>query len=468
MTLPELVGGRLADNTSDDPTRRAPLVLGGHNAVTLTEALCHPVESRPTSSLWYAAWIMAILLLTVLAVTIGYVSIAGTGVLDNNQPIGWGLDMIIFVMWSGIGQGAVLFSAILFMFRQKWRIGIGRLAEMTGLSAICCTALFATVSLCWPWSANWLGTIRGGTGTGLNFHSCQTWNLLFFGFFLIVSLTFICAGLVPDLATLYYRARTRRGKAIHGTLFTRWPMAELSRSRAQRIYEFSILLAVPVGIVAISMTGLVFATSPLPGWHSLVFPPAFLATSLCGGLSMVTAMVLFVRRLFDLNEIITHRHIENLNKAVLATSLMVLYARGAELFATWWNVNPYEQFACLNQVEGTMMILYWIMIGCTTMVPQLFWFKRLRTHMILTLVVAVILHVGLWLDRYLFIVSPLNRDFLPWSWQDYIPGWVDLGMLAGGFGLFLALFLLFCRYLPVVSIDEITREMSETQQEKPK
>ncbi|HEX2973648.1 MAG TPA: NrfD/PsrC family molybdoenzyme membrane anchor subunit [Tepidisphaeraceae bacterium] len=444
-------------NTSDDPRERAPLVLKkDFNAVT--EAVSDIAFRKPPLG-WYIAFGISLSLLGLLGICIIYLFTTGVGVWGNNQPVGWAFDIVNFVFWVGIGHAGTLISAILFLFRQNWRTGINRFAEAMTIFAVICAGMFPAIHVGRPWLAYWLFPIPNQMGMWPQFRSPLLWDVFAVSTYATVSLLFWYTGMVPDLATLRDRAKGKVRQVIYGVLALGWNGSSRHWHRFERAYLLLAALATPLVLSVHSVVSFDFATSQLPGWHTTIFPPYFVAGAVFGGFAMVITLAVPARQFFGLKEIITPRHLENMNKILLGTGLIVAYAYATEVFTAWYSGNGYERFAFMNRAFGPYAWAYWVMVLCNVVAPQFLWSKRVRTSLWGMMLVAICVDVGMWFERFVIIVTSLARDYLPSSWGMYKPTWVDLGMLAGSFGLFFTLFLLFCRFLPMVAMAEVKTVM---------
>ncbi len=456
---PDMLDDALLDNTGEIPGVRTPLVLGGHDLGTVTDAVCDVTERPRPPRAWYIAFAISVSVLAMFGALIGYLVLTGIGVWGNNQPVGWAFDITNFVFWIGIGHAGTLISAILFLFRQNWRTGINRFAEAMTIFAVICAGVFPAIHIGRPWLAYWMGPYPNQMGMWPNFRSPLLWDVFAVSTYATVSVLFWYVGMIPDLATLRDRATTKARQIAYGVFALGWTGSARHWHRYERAYLLLAALATPLVLSVHSVVSFDFATSQLPGWHTTVFPPYFVAGAVFGGFAMVLLLAVPARQWFGLQSLITQRHIENMNKILLVTGLMVGYAYGIEMFMAWYSGNLYERFAFLNRMAGPYAWAYWIMVGCNVASPQLFWSKRMRTNMAVTMIVAALVSVGMWFERFVIIVTSLSRDFLPSSWGMFTPTWVDLGMLVGSFGLFFTLFLLFCRYLPIIAIAEVKAVM---------
>ena len=443
------------DNTLSDPTVRAPLTLGAQDYASITETVSRLAERPVARKAWYAAFLVSASMAGVLFLLIGYLIVTGIGVWGNNSPAFWAFDITNFVFWIGIGHAGTLISAILFLFRQKWRTSINRAAEAMTLFAVACAGIFPAIHIGRVWVVYWLLPYPNQMRVWPNFRSPLLWDVFAVSTYATVSALFWYLGMIPDLATLRDRAATRLRQTLYGIFALGWRGSARQWHVYERAYLLLAALATPLVLSVHSVVSFDFATSVVPGWHTTIFPPYFVAGAIFSGFAMVVTLMAPAREFFGLKDLVTVRHLDNMNKVILATSLMVAYAYGTELFMAWYGNNPYERFAFVNRALGPMGWAYWVMVLCNCVVPQLLWFKKWRTTTWRMLVVAVLVNVGMWFERFVIIVASLSRDYLPSSWGSFKPTWVNLGMLAGSFGLFFTLFLLFCRYLPVVAMAEV-------------
>ncbi len=442
------------DNTQSDPRRRAPLVAGGHDYSSLTSRICGIAEARRAPLAWCISFACSLALLATLVAMVLYLIIKGVGVWGLNSPNGWGFDITNFVFWVGIGHAGTLISAILFLFRQRWRTSINRFAESMTIFAVMCAGLFPGIHLGRIWFAYWLAPYPNQMAMWPNFRSPLMWDVFAVSTYFTVSLLFWYVGMLPDLATFRDRAQTTPRRIIYGLLALGWTGSARHWHRFERAYLILAALATPLVLSVHSVVSFDFAVSQLPGWHTTIFPPYFVAGAIFGGLAMVLTLAIPARQLFGLRDFITLRHLDNLCKLMLATGLIVAYAYALELFMAWYSGNLIEFFTFKSRALGPYAWAYWIMIGCNVVAPQLLWFKRCRANVWLLFAVAMAVNVGMWFERFVIIVTSLSTDFLPASWDIFIPTWVDLLTLAGSFGLFMTLFLLFCRYLPMLAMAE--------------
>ena len=445
----------ITDNTTSDPRQRAPLVLGGHDAASITATVSQLVE-RPRPPLgWYVAFTISAAWAGLFFALIGYLIVTGVGVWGNNRPVFWAFDIVNFVFWIGIGHAGTLISAILFLFRQKWRTSINRAAEAMTVFAVICAGIFPGVHIGRVWLAYWLSPYPNQMQMWPNFRSPLLWDVFAVSTYGTISALFWYLGMIPDLATLRDRATSKLRQFLFGLFSLGWR----GSARQWRVYETAYLLlaalATPLVLSVHSVVSFDFAVSVVPGWHTTIFPPYFVAGAIFSGFAMVITLMVPARAYFGLKDLVTVRHLENMNKIILLTGSMVGYAYGVEFFIAWYSGAEYEQFAFLNRAAGPYAWAYWTMVSCNVLAPQLFWFKKCRTTPAIMFAVAILVNIGMWFERFVIIVTSLSRDYLPSSWGSYTPTWVDICMLIGSFGLFFTLFLLFCRYLPMVAMAEV-------------
>jgi len=455
-TLDAAAAGRAPDdNTLNDPTQHTPLVLGDNDFTSLTDKVCGIVEKPRPPKAWYVAFAASTALTGVLFLMIGYLILTGVGVWGVNNPVGWGWAIVNFVFWVGIGHAGTLISAILFLLRQKWRTSINRFAEAMTIFAVICAGIFPAIHVGRIWVVHWLFPIPNYQAMWPNFRSPLLWDVFAVGTYMLVSLMFWYTGMIPDLATLRDRAVTKLRHSIYGFFALGWRGSHRHWHRYEKAYLILAGLATPLVLSVHSVVSFDFATSQLPGWHTTIFPPYFVAGAIFSGFAMVGTLLLPARKWFGLKEIVTLYHLENMNKIILVTGSMVGYAYATEFFIAWYSGNTTEAFTFVNRAFGPYAWAYWIMVTCNVVSPQLFWFKKLRTNTTVMMFVYILVNIGMWFERFVITVTSLSRDFLPGSWGYYSPTIVDILTFAGSFGLFFTLFLLFIRYLPMVAMAEV-------------
>ena len=441
-------------------TQEAPLVEGDHTFSTITEKISSIVENKPPKG-WWIAFLFSLSLLGVLKVSILYLIWEGTGIWGLNNPVGWGWAIVNFVFWVGIGHAGTLISAVLFLFRQKWRTAINRFAEAMTLFAVMCALIFPGIHVGRVWVAYYMFPIPNQMAMWPNFRSPLLWDIFAVGTYFTVSLLFWYVGLIPDFATLRDRAKTKVRKIVFGILSLGWR----SSNRHWQNYELAYLmlagLSTPLVLSVHSIVSTDFAISLLPGWHTTIFPPYFVAGAIFSGFAMVLTLAIPVRWIYGLESIITMGHLDKMAKIMLVTGSMVGYAYSMEFFIAWYSGNTYESFAFVNRAFGPYAWAYWIMISCNVIIPQLFWSKKLRNSIPVLFIASIFANIGMWFERFVIVISSLSRDYLPANWDYYTPTMWDVSLFLGSFGLFFTLFLLFIRFLPMIAISEIKGVMPE-------
>jgi len=434
---------------------RVPLVSEARTLGQLTEEICAPMERPPTWK-WWAAFAIAVSILGTGAGIVAYQVGTGIGVWGLNKTIGWAFDITNFVFWVGIGHAGTLISAILFLFRQKWRTSINRAAEAMTLFAVMCAALFPVIHMGRPWLAFWVLPYPNTRGSlWVNFRSPLLWDVFAISTYFTVSAVFWYVGLIPDLATVRDRVKSGVRKALFKVLSLGWTGSHRTWSRYETVYMLLAGLATPLVLSVHTIVSMDFATSVIPGWHTTIFPPYFVAGAVFSGFAMVLTLMIITRVVLGYEHLITTRHLENMTKVIIVTGGLVSLAYATEFFIAWYSGNPYERFTFMNRAFGPYAWAYWIMVTCNVVSPHLFWFKKVRTSPAAIFVLSLVINVGMWFERFVIIVTSLHRDFLPSSWSMYTPTAVEVGTFIGTFGLFFTLFLLFVRVLPIISIGEV-------------
>ncbi|MEW5983160.1 MAG: NrfD/PsrC family molybdoenzyme membrane anchor subunit [Acidobacteriota bacterium] len=434
---------------------REPLILGDKSLAEVTGDICRPLDARPTA-LWWAGFLASLALLGLGVAAVSYQIAVGIGVWGLNRTVGWAFDITNFVFWIGIGHAGTLISAILFLFRQRWRTSVNRAAEAMTLFAVMCAGLFPVIHMGRPWLAFWMFPYPNTRGSlWINFRSPLVWDFFAISTYFTISLVFWYVGLLPDLATV--RDRTRRGfrRRILEWLSLGWNGSYRTWLRYEIVYVLLAGLATPLVVSVHTIVSWDFATSVIPGWHATIFPPYFVAGAIFSGMAMVLTLMLVARSTMGLQHYITGRHVDVMCKLVIFTSGIVAFAYATEFFMALYSANQYEQFVFRNRALGPFAWAYWTMVGCNVLVPQLLWFRRVRANLGLVFVLSLAVNVGMWFERFVIIVTSLHRDYLPSSWAGYAPTSIEVATLAGSFGLFFTCFLLFCRFVPVIAMAEI-------------
>jgi molybdopterin-containing oxidoreductase family membrane subunit len=443
------------DNATYDPVdHRAPLVLGRQDFRSVTDAVLAPMEWKPPRG-WYVFFGASVSLLMLLVVSIGYLIWEGTGIWGLNNPVGWGWAIVNFVFWVGIGHAGTLISAILFLFRQRWRTSINRAAEAMTIFAVMCALLFPSIHVGRIWVIYWVFPIPNQMDVWPNFRSPLLWDVFAVSIYGTVSLLFWYVGLIPDLATVRDRAKTRLRRLIYGVFALGWRGSQRHWLHYEKAYLILAGLATPLVLSVHSIVSFDFAISQLPGWHTTIFPPYFVAGAIFSGFAMVITLMVIVRKVFKLEKLVTLRHFENMAKVILLTGSIVGYAYAMEFFIAWYSGNPYETFTFVNRAFGPYAWAYWIMITCNVLAPQIFWWKKARTSIPILFVVSIFVNIGMWFERFVITVTSLSRDFLPSSWGYYSPTFWDVATFLGSFGLFFTMFSLFVRFVPMVAMAEV-------------
>jgi molybdopterin-containing oxidoreductase family membrane subunit len=430
------------------------VIEGSPSLKALDDVIIKPIDERPSKKYNIVLAIMVTLLL-IMSVCIGLTFYYGVGLWGNNQPVAWAFAITNFVFWVGIGHAGTLISAILYLLRQQWRNGIARFAEAMTIFAVICAGMFPIIHMGRPWLAGYLIPYPNRHLIWPNFMSPLVWDVFAVSTYLTVSLVFWYVGLIPDFATLRDRATNKIKKTIYSVFSLGWRNSNKHWKHYEKVYMILAGLATPLVLSVHTVVSWDFAAAVIPGWHSTIFPPYFVAGAIFSGFAMVSTVLIFVRKVFNMEHIITIDHIEKMNKIILLTGSMVGYAYIIEWFMSWYSGTPFELFTAMNRAFGPYAWAYWVMVSCNVFFPQLFWFKKIRRSIPVTLIIVILVNVGMWFERFVIIVSSLSRDFLPSSWHSYHPTIYDFGILFGSFGLFFTLILLFAKTLPVVSLAEI-------------
>jgi len=442
------------ENTHEPVEGRAPLILGGHDFKSLTAAVAAPLE-RKTPLGWWLCFLPAVGMLGLLGVAVGWLFWEGIGVWGLNNPVGWGWAIVNFVFWVGIGHAGTLISAILFLFRQTWRTSINRSAEAMTIFAVMCALIFPGIHVGRVWVAYWMMPVPNQMAMWPNFRSPLVWDVFAVSIYGTVSLLFWYVGMIPDLATMRDRATSRTKRLIYGVFSLGWRASTRHWQHYERAYLILAGLATPLVLSVHSIVSMDFATSQLPGWHTTIFPPYFVAGAIFSGFAMVVTLMVICRKAFKMEAILTLRHFENMAKIIMLTGMMVGYAYAVEFFIAAYSGNPYEQFVFVNRAFGPYAWAYWIMVSCNVLSPQVFWFKKMRTNLTALFVISIFVNIGMWFERFVIVASSLHRDFLPSSWDYYKPTFWDVATFIGSFGLFFTMFCLFARFLPMVAMAEV-------------
>jgi Ni/Fe-hydrogenase subunit HybB-like protein len=434
---------------------RPSLIRGDRSLAQITGDICDPMLRRP-GALWWIGFLAAFSLLTIGTAAIAYQVATGIGTWGENTTVGWAFDITNFVFWIGIGHAGTLISAILFLFRQRWRTSVNRSAEAMTLFAVMCAGLFPLIHMGRPWMGYWIFPYPNFRGSlWMNFRSPLAWDAFAISTYFIISLIFWYLGLLPDLATIRDRAKQGLRRILFGFFSLGWDGSYRTWQRYETAYTLLAGLATALVVSVHTIVSWDFATAVIPGWHSTIFPPYFVAGAIFSGMAMVLTLVIVARKVMHLENFITLRHVDVMCKLVILTSSIVALSYGTEVFTALYSSNSYEKFASLNRAFGPFAWAFWTMVSCNVLIPQILWFRRVRTNVAAVFVVSLLVNVGMWFERFVIIVASLHRDFLPSSWASYRPTTIEVATLLGSFGLFFTCFLIFCRILPVIAMAEV-------------
>ncbi len=448
--------------TRDD---RYDVIGPGHTPGSITDKISEIVLTRKTPKGWWIGFGISFLLMNLLFVAVAHLLISGIGIWGVNVPVAWGFAIINFVWWIGIGHAGTLISAILLLLRPRWRTSINRFAEAMTLFAVACAGLYPILHLGRPGFAYWLFPYPNTMGLWPQFRSPLVWDVFAVSTYATVSFLFWYIGLIPDMATLRDRARHRFARMAYGMLAMGWRGSAVHWYRYETAYLLLAGLATPLVVSVHSIVSLDFAVSVLPGWHSTIFPPYFVAGAIYAGFAMVLTLAIPLRAAYRLEDLITMHHLDNMAKVMLTTGLFVFYGYVMEAFFAWYSANPNEAYMMSNRATGPYAPMYWLLLICNGLVPQLLWSPRLRASVPLLFVISLAVSLGMWLERYIIVVTSLHRDFLPSSWGMYSGTIWDWATFIGTIGLFLSLLFLFIRVLPMISIFEMRELVHEEREE---
>lgn len=434
-----------------------PILQPGHDYNTVTEKISAIPLTQPkkTPRGWLAGFTVAFFGVMVFLYAVTWLFARGVGIWGVNQPVGWGIDILNFVWWIGIGHAGTLISAILLLFRQEWRTSINRFAEAMTLFAVANAAIYPILHLGRPWLFVYLMPYPNTQGLWPQFRSPLVWDVFAILTYMTVSLLFWFMGLVPDLATMRDKATSKPLKMVFGMLSLGWRNSARHWQHYQSVYLLMAALATPLVISVHSIVSMDFASGVIPGWHSTIFPPYFVAGAVFSGFAMVLTLIIPLRKFYHLEDFITKRHLENMAKIMLCVGLIVAYGYLMENFWGWFSGDPYEQFNTIDRFTGAYAPLYWGLIVANIIIPQLLWFKGVRNSPLVLFMIALLVNAGMWLERFIIVVQSLSKDFLPSSWNLYTPTIYDIATFLGTIGLFFTLLFLFVRVLPAISIFEV-------------
>jgi molybdopterin-containing oxidoreductase family membrane subunit len=446
---------------------RPPVLEPGYTYGSVTDKIASIVlTGRPPTS-WYVGLVVSFSLVMMLFYALSYLLVRGVGIWGINMPVAWGFAIINFVWWIGIGHAGTLISAILLLLKQEWRTSINRFAEAMTLFAVACAGLFPLFHMGRPWFFYWLLPYPNTMDLWPQFRSPLVWDAFAVSTYALVSLLFWYVGLIPDLATLRDRSHSGIGRFIYGALAMGWRGSAAHWHRYELTYLLLAGLATPLVVSVHTIVSLDFAVAQVPGWHTTIFPPYFVAGAIFSGFAMVITLAVPLRAMYGLHDFITIRHLDNMAKVMLATGLIVGYGYAMEIFNNWYSGNQYEWFVTTNRAEGPYHVMFWGLMFCNIAAPQLLWFERLRQKPLVLFLIALVVNTGMWLERYIIVVTSLHRSFVPSEWGMYAGTAWDWATFIGTLGLFLALMFVFIRVLPMISISEMRTLVEKTESGEP-
>ncbi len=443
------------ENGSSESQSEPAIIGPGHTFGSITDKISSIVLTGRTPRFWYVGFGLSFVLVLVLLYCIAALITVGVGLFGIMIPVAWGFAIVNFVWWIGIGHAGTLISAILLLMRQKWRQSINRFAEAMTLFAVACAGIFPLLHLGRPWFGYWLFPYPSTMGIQPQFRSPLVWDVFAVSTYFTVSLLFWFLGLIPDLATLRDRARNRVPRFIYGMLAMGWRGSAMHWHRYEMAYLLLAGLATPLVVSVHTVVSFDFAVALVPGWHSTIFPPYFVAGAIYSGFAMVLTIAIPLRKLYGLEDFITLRHLKNMGIVMLATGMVVAYGYLMETFFAWYSGDIFEQYMMMNRMFGPYGWMYWLLILFNILIPQLLWIPKITTNVAVLFVIAISVNIGMWLERYVIVVVSLSRDFMPSAWGMYSGTIVDYAVLAGSIGLFVCLLFLFIRVLPMISIFEM-------------
>ncbi|HUJ95229.1 MAG TPA: NrfD/PsrC family molybdoenzyme membrane anchor subunit [Terriglobales bacterium] len=441
----------------------APVIEPGYTFGSVTDKISSIVLTRPTSNGWYVGFGIAFLIVMVFLYAVGYLFLKGVGIWGITIPIAWGFAIVNFVWWIGIGHAGTLISAILLLLRQTWRNSINRFAEAMTLFAVACAGMFPLFHLGRPWLFYWLFPYPNTMQYWPQFRSPLVWDVFAVSTYFTVSLMFWFIGLIPDLATLRDRSDSRVAKIIYGMLAMGWRGSARHWHRYETAYLLLAGLATPLVLSVHTVVSFDFAIAIVPGWHTTIFPPYFVAGAIYSGFAMVLMLAIPIRKIYGLQDFITERHLENSAKVMLATGLIVAYGYGIEAFMGWYSGNRFDAFLLWNRLHGPYHFWYFSLLACNIFIPQLLWIRKMRTNPVWLFLISAVVLTGMWLERFIIVVVSLHRDFLTSSWGMYYPTRWDWAIFIGTIGFFIACMFIFLRILPMISIFEMRTLLPEAE-----
>jgi molybdopterin-containing oxidoreductase family membrane subunit len=443
-----------------------PIIGPGHTFETVTDKISSIVLTRPVTPGWVFGLMISFCALMMLNMVVTMLMIKGVGIWGIRIPAAWGFAIVNFVWWIGIGHAGTLISAILLLLHQRWRTSINRFAEAMTLFAVMCAGMFPLLHMGRPWLFFYLMPYPNGMWMWPQFRSPLVWDVFAVSTYLTVSLLFWFVGLIPDLATLRDRAKNKAAKIIYGALAMGWRGSAMHWFRYETASLLLAGLATPLVVSVHTVVSFDFTIGIIPGWHTTIFPPYFVAGAIYSGFAMVLTLAIPIRHFYHLEDLVTDRHLDIMAKVMLGTGLIVAYGYLIEAFLAFYSGDQYEIYMMTNRFKGPYAPLYWMLISCNIIIPQLLWSKKVRRNVGLLFVLSLVVNTGMWLERFVIIVISLSRDYIPSSWGMYYPTKWDWATYVGTFGLFFTLFFLFIRVLPMISIVEVRALVHETNEEK--
>src|SRR5213595_3908134 len=454
------------DRAQDVMNKQAPVIEPGYTFGTVTDKISSIVLTRPTSNGWFVGFGIAFLITMGLLFAVGYLFAKGVGIWGVNIPVGWGFAIVNFVWWIGIGHAGTLISAILLLLRQSWRNSINRFAEAMTLFAVACAGMFPIFHLGRPWLFYWLFPYPNTMTYWPQFRSTLVWDVFAVSTYLTISLVFWFVGLIPDLASLRDQTDNKALKFVFGSLAMGWRNSVRHWNRYETAYLLLAGLATPLVLSVHTVVSFDFSVGIVPGWHTTIFPPYFVAGAIYSGFAMVLMLAIPIRKIYGLEDFITMRHLENMAKILLVTGLIVVYGYTIEAFIAWYSRNEYEVFLVQQRLHGPYAPFYFALILSNILVPQLLWSYKVRHNVVVLFLMSIVVNIGMWLERFVIVVISLTRDFVPSAWGRYSPTFWDWATLIGTMGMFATLLFLFVRVLPAISIAEMRELVAETSEEE--
>ncbi len=438
-----------------DSIIRDRLVTGDKTASDVTRDIARPILNNPSTA-WKVGFTLSLIFLGIFGVSLLYTLFTGIGVWNINKSVMWGWDITNFVFWVGIGHAGTLISAVLLLFRQKWRMSINRSAEAMTIFAVICAAMFPVFHMGRVWVGYWALPLPNAFGSlWVNFNSPLLWDVFAISTYFSVSLLFWYIGLIPDIATIRDKVKSKLGKTMYGFFSMGWTGSTRTWARYELISLILAGLSTPLVLSVHTIVSTDFATSVIPGWHTTIFPPYFVAGAIFSGFGMVATLLVVARKVMNYENYITIGHLDAMTKIIMVTGTIVGIAYITEFFIAWYSGNIYEQYAFTNRMFGPYWWAYWSMMTCNLIAPQVFWFRWARTTPWFIFIMSIVVNVGMWFERFVIIVTSLHRDYLPSSWVMYSGSLTEIGLFLGTFGIFFTCFFLFAKFLPVINIAEV-------------